>query len=76
MNLQQISYIRYSGAAFPLTCCIATRGLLEQMIWAVSYDEENLIQMQYELYNTLPNRSLALLPAGPDLGDKIYKPGL
>ena len=42
------------------------------------YDKKTftVTQMKFELFNTLPNRSLALLLAGPDLGDKIYKPGL
>ena len=41
------------------------------------YDKKTftVTQMKFELFNTLPNRSLALLLAGPDLGDKIYKPG-
>ena len=30
------------------------------------------IKQDRALFNTLPNRSLALLLAGPDLGDKIY----
>ena len=42
------------------------------------YDKKTftVTQMKFELFNTLPNRSLALLLAGPDLGDKIYKQGL
>ena len=42
------------------------------------YDKKTftVTQMKFELFNTLPNRCLALLLAGPDLGDKIYKPGL
>ena len=74
MNLQQISYIGYLGAAFHLTCWSSMRA---DDLGSIYHKKTfTVTKMKFELFNTLPNRSLALLLAGPDLGDKIYKPGL